>query len=384
MNRKVIHHKQLIEAHVRSEILTQCAVHKFAASLLSLQRSPTKLSSTAYAFRHADDYQQLRVLATTPSATAKQWAQVRHYIGRLASWAKSARSIARMAGCAEFRPYLRTATARALKSLPAVARSPLLGSGGGGDGDYSEILTTALPHLPLAQARARFAAGLAHPTAREYAKNRLAECTAPAFQPRVHAEIPMLKHFAPGPSPARTGPKQERGSPPRRRGPRRPRRFAFDDRYIACSKPPCFACALYRDVCHAGVAMRPGHGNVWLAWSLPCEPGGGGADDPGRHDSRRPSRLLDATRNIDRMIEAMRVRVVKAFYAHPDVGGGGGGGAGVALDAGVVGAAAAAAGGAVAAGRRTIKFDSNTDIDTTLPRTASVRKCFVEGAAVAD
>jgi hypothetical protein len=266
---------------------------------------PAALSTQAYGFRRADLYQSLKALGVTQSATAREWSLVRHYIGRLASWAKSARFIARVANCAEFRPFLRKATVQPLASLQAVRANPINAEAG-----YPEILETALPHLSSVQLSERFLAsiGPVDGTPANYAQNRLNICNAKAFQPRIHAEVPMLKHF------------QQQGR----------RRFAFDHRYIACSKPPCFCCDLYREVCHADIAFRPRHGNAWVAWSLPCELGG---------------RLTDGAHDLNLMVREMQRRILLSFFANPRSG-------------------------------RTLRLDSNTDIDTTLPRTSSLRRFF--------
>jgi hypothetical protein len=280
-------------------------VHDFAQLLLGLHSMPAKLSAKAYEFRRTELYQNLKALGATQSATARHWPLLRHYIGRLASWAKSARSIARMANCAEFRPFLHTATVQPLASLQAVRANPIDAKNG-----YHEILRTALPHLPFAQLTERFLAsiGPTDGTKAKYAQNSLNICNAKSFQPKVHAEIPMLKHF------------QQQGG----------RRFAFDHRYIACSKPPCFCCDLYREICHGDIAFRPRHGNAWVAWSLPCEPEG---------------RLTDGASDVKLMVVEMQRRISRSFYTNPW-------------------------------SNRTPKLDSNTDIDTTLPRTSSLQKFF--------
>nr|POE97120.1 hypothetical protein CFP56_78518 [Quercus suber] len=46
-------------------------------------------------------------------------------------------------------------------------------------------------------------------------------------------------------------------------------RRATMNQYIACSKPPCYCCALYARLRRYDIRMRPGHGNAYVKWALP-------------------------------------------------------------------------------------------------------------------
>lgn len=45
--------------------------------------------------------------------------------------------------------------------------------------------------------------------------------------------------------------------------------FVNNDRYIACSKPSCYCCALYFRKHYLQTQMRPCHGNIWVKWTVP-------------------------------------------------------------------------------------------------------------------
>ncbi|EMC91990.1 hypothetical protein BAUCODRAFT_78761, partial [Baudoinia panamericana UAMH 10762] len=45
--------------------------------------------------------------------------------------------------------------------------------------------------------------------------------------------------------------------------------FAMNDRYIGCSKPSCYCCALYMDWHEVELVSRPCHFKLWLGWCLP-------------------------------------------------------------------------------------------------------------------
>lgn len=63
------------------------------------------------------------------------------------------------------------------------------------------------------------------------------------FVPRVHAEIQMLEHFHQG-----------------------KRRFAFKDRFIACSKAACLCCKLYIRYHPIKVQEPPSHESIYPNW----------------------------------------------------------------------------------------------------------------------
>jgi len=100
------------------------------------------------------------------------------------------------------------------------------------------------------------------------------------FVPRVHAEIQVLEHFYD-----------------------QSLEFAYDDRYIACSKPACYCCRLYfRN--HPGRPVEPGtHGKIWLNWGPPrsvCDT----KTPAGKHQEAIMNKMLDVIRgDVRRDIE---------------------------------------------------------------------------------
>lgn len=74
----------------------------------------------------------------------------------------------------------------------------------------------------------------------------LASYRDPNFRPRVHCELALLEHF------------YTNGIP-----------FVDLDRYIGCSKPACYCCALYIR-CHPGGFVEPAsHQKIYLNWFPP-------------------------------------------------------------------------------------------------------------------
>lgn len=65
-------------------------------------------------------------------------------------------------------------------------------------------------------------------------------------KPIVHAEVQVLEHFF-----------------------RNGLQYLKRDRFIGCSKPACFCCALYFKYHRARVADGPSHQKVWLNWGPP-------------------------------------------------------------------------------------------------------------------
>lgn len=72
------------------------------------------------------------------------------------------------------------------------------------------------------------------------------EETYSTFEPRPHAELLVLEHLF-----------------------ERHFEFVNDDRYIGCSKPSCYCCALYTKVHPGRFEPRACHGNLWPNWAPP-------------------------------------------------------------------------------------------------------------------
>ena len=71
------------------------------------------------------------------------------------------------------------------------------------------------------------------------------------FHPCVHCEVQVLEHF------------YENNL-----------RFAFNDRFIACSKPACYCCSLYFKAHPADPEEPRSHQKIWPNWGPPLVPGG--------------------------------------------------------------------------------------------------------------
>lgn len=158
---------------------------------------------------------------------------VRHYLGRLASWAKSVSFIVQAVHSLDILQF-----PIKIRCLPA---QQLV---------ISDRLIEEQALVAMAASLTR--AGVEN--ARRSCESRWS-LTLDAYKKRwrsleirttVHAEMIVLDHFY-----------------------RHGLSFAHDKRYIGCSKPSCFCCGVYMAGHPMELEERPCHNNVWVKWSLP-------------------------------------------------------------------------------------------------------------------
>ncbi|KAK5711504.1 hypothetical protein LTR17_018379 [Elasticomyces elasticus] len=204
--------------------------------LLAPRQQYAELSSRAYEFRSSVEYLNLKRIMRR-SSRVSPWRSIRHYIGRLASWAKCTRFIVEMAQTCqllheqhEVRPVRSARRMGWSKSAEAgeglsVAMNRIVC---GDDADLTQTFTA--------------------PDIQTMSKNFQARWESLNRRTIVHAEVTMLDHFY-----------------------RHDLTFVLGERYIGCSKPSCFCCDAYMSEHPLGVLRRPCHGNVWTKWSPPCD-----------------------------------------------------------------------------------------------------------------
>lgn len=194
------------------------------------------LITSAYEFRSKPERIQLKnVIKGNPSVEA--WRMIRHYIGRLGSWAKAANFILRVATRAW---YLQQGIkVEIVKSMRApkwtVPEEPF-------------TFKDALRRQSLFYDSERLVQSV-RSSRSDLAQVLEERAITPDFGLSVHAEITMLEHF------------HANGLV-----------FAGQDRYVGCSKPSCFCCNLYMRQSIFQLEPRSSHLNIWTKWSPPLHP----------------------------------------------------------------------------------------------------------------
>ncbi|KAM3422067.1 hypothetical protein BST61_g2443 [Cercospora zeina] len=181
-------------------------------------------------FRHTDAQGRLEYLIEHDHDTL--WTHLRHRIGRLGSFKRASRFLAKNAP--EFANAIRNAKVKLIDPQPRV-RTPI-----SVEPDIKVLLTRVCPWLKQEDVLAQAAKKL------ETAEKKLKSFREHTLMPSVHAEVIVLNHFF------------SQGL-----------RFADDDRYIGCSKPSCYCCSLYFDAHPGEFVQRPCHGNAYVRWSPP-------------------------------------------------------------------------------------------------------------------
>lgn len=194
------------------------------------------LITRAYEFRSEPERILLsNVISTNPDIEA--WRMIRHYVGRLGSWAKAANFILQVANRAWY--LQRSNRVEIVKSMRPLERAvpevPIT---------YKDVLK----HHSLVYDSERLLQSINNNRS-ELAQILDEEAIAPIFGMQVHAEITMIEHF------------HANGLV-----------FAGQDRYIGCSKPSCYCCNLYMRHPIFQMEPRSSHLNIWKKWSPPLHP----------------------------------------------------------------------------------------------------------------
>ena len=110
--------------------------------------------------------------------------------------------------------------------------------------DYRHLLQRAFPELDIDRLQERF--NICTNNGASISKNidNLHENNP---QPFIHAEMNILEHFLSA------------------------KREFYREKYIACSKPPCYCCELYGNIRNSEIEMQPAHGNAYPKWFPPCQ-----------------------------------------------------------------------------------------------------------------
>jgi OTT_1508-like deaminase len=216
----------------------------------------------AFAFRDSSSDQLLNQ-KTAGAADWCDWHMIRHYVGRLRSWPRSAESLVRVA---RRHPRLVSGFSCEIVPTPSPMRLPSPDEKTSLDSmlrrmvDRSETervekLQDILKCIRQFDIEASFK--------KQYADKSL--------NLRIHSEVLILEHFyVDG------------------------RNFMNNDRYIGCSKPSCYCCDLYIRYHPGRFEHRACHGNLWTNWALPVD------------IRSEPASSMHAKKILDDMIKQVR------------------------------------------------------------------------------
>ena len=190
-----------------------------------------ELSVRAYSLRSTEAYFQLKLLIQR-KPDVQTYRHIRHYLGRLASWARSTVFVVNAANSHHL--LTRHVRVRCVQSSCDVSReAPST------DKSALQALVASLTRAGVHNARqmceSRWQALL------EPYKKRWESLS---MGTTVHAEVTMVDHFY-----------------------HEDLVFAYGKRYIGCSKPSCFCCGVYMCNHPLQPQRRPCHNNVWIQWS---------------------------------------------------------------------------------------------------------------------
>jgi hypothetical protein len=176
----------------------------------------------------------------TEGSNETNFLKLRHYIGRLGSHVKAARTL--VAAAMRFPAFFDGFEIEYLASSKPAELPPLMDELTTLDGIIVRMLTNENKRkVPFYQNALN-----AMDTKFQIYQRLKNEYKTPTFLPRVHAELILLEHFY-----------------------RRGYDFVDGDKYIGCSKPACYCCYHYISA-HPGNFVRPAsHNKTYLAWRPP-------------------------------------------------------------------------------------------------------------------
>ena len=198
-----------------------------------------RLSLEAYAFRKNPLYARLKILTSERTTSAAEWSALRHHIGRLGSWAKSAESIVRVGRNKNFRRLLKSLDCHAVPQPEPLSLRIV-----DPEENYRQLLQRAFPELDIDRLQERFDICTRNGAS---IRKSIGELRENDPQPFIHAEMSILEHFLSS------------------------KRVFYHDKYIACSKPPCYCCELYGSIRNSNIEMQPAHGNAYPKWFPPYQ-----------------------------------------------------------------------------------------------------------------
>ncbi|KAF7193189.1 hypothetical protein HII31_05415 [Pseudocercospora fuligena] len=207
----------------------------------SVVKDHKKICSLAYDFRCSPQRKRLEELMKEHAGTASNtFEDLRHLVGRLGSFMQAARFLAKNA--VRFAHSLVDCEVKSIPALRPISTNPVTV-----ELDLQVLIAKICPWL---EERNRLSIKDNLETAGPLLQ-KVRNLVKDGSRPHIHAELQMLQHFV-----------------------NHDLSFLFEDRYIGCSKPSCYCCAMYMSMHSGEFEQRPCHGNAWLLWSPPLEEGG--------------------------------------------------------------------------------------------------------------
>lgn len=218
---------------------TESLLFEQLASFQELKDDHDLVAARACEFRQSSSEQLLnRIIAGMEDWG--DWHMIRHYVGRLTSWARSANLLVRVA---RRHPSLVSGFTCDILPSPSPMQIPppdektnldsaLTRMVDKSEGERLELLRDILKCVRDLDIEVSF-------------KELYAD---KSLNLRIHSEVLILEHFHAG-----------------------ERNFINNDRYIGCSKPSCYCCDLYIRHHPGNFEPRACHGNLWIKWALPVD-----------------------------------------------------------------------------------------------------------------
>jgi OTT_1508-like deaminase len=206
---------------------------------LQQQKDDHDLVARASELRHSSSDQLLNQMKAG-TADWCHWHLIRHYMGRLRSWPRSAKLLVRVA-----RRYSSLVSGFRCEIVPTPSPMRIPSP------DEKTNLDGVLRRLVCKSETGRFEnlqANLKCMRHFDIEASLKEQYTDKSLNPRIHSEVLMLEHFY----------ADERS-------------FVNNDRYIGCSKPSCYCCDLYIRYHPGRFEHRACHGNLWTNWAFPVD-----------------------------------------------------------------------------------------------------------------
>ncbi|EME39749.1 hypothetical protein DOTSEDRAFT_158281 [Dothistroma septosporum NZE10] len=247
---------------MRSQLAKHSRIDEALRALLTIH-DHKEFASQAYRFRKMAACKDLDDLADQ-QAVYSSWSDLRHLIGRCGSWYRAADFLVRHSP--DFRDILQRCS---IHGLSNISDYPAFNIEQNIRVLLEQVCSLPRPETDNAVRVLSTASGTR-------------EALAKVQKPFVHAEAAVAKHFS-------------------------TQDFAFvgSDRYIGCSKPPCYCCQLYMKQSHINMGHKETSGRAWLKWALP--------NDDREGNEATGTYKLDDSKILSDMIDTMKSDVTRSL-----------------------------------------------------------------------
>lgn len=209
-------------------------LQKALLTFLLTSKDFPKLCKRAYDFRKTS--YMLTIDKKCTNGRQSRWSSIRHLLGRLGSWFRSAKNLVKIAATEP--QLLKGYQVQDLRSRVLPFARPRVYPN-----SFNRAMRIACPDLD--QNRVLSVLRSRHECSRAKLKSLFEESLGNVhLEPFIHAEVLIADHIYINDL-----------------------RFVHNDKYIGCSKPSCYGCHLYLELHPGDFHNRPCHGNLYLKWS---------------------------------------------------------------------------------------------------------------------